>query len=135
LILGFIEGNFDITLQSNEIFAEGIAELDVVYNGILTFLKGLDINRVEVIKDFSIVRGLDYYTGIVFETFIEGSENLGSICSGGRYNNLTGYIEPKKNYFNGVGGSIGVNRLFDWLLDNIVLAEYEDKYLFLNFGF
>lgn len=135
LILDFIDWKFDIGLQSNKIFTEGISELDVVYSGVLRFLEWFGINRIEVVKDYSIVRWLDYYTWVVFETFIQWNENLGSICSGWRYDNLTGYIDSKKNYFNGVGGSIGVNRLFDWLKEQTNFWKYEEKYLFLNFGF
>ncbi len=135
LILDFIDWKFDIGLQSNKIFTEGISELDVVYSGVLRFLEWFGINRIEVVKDYSIVRWLDYYTWVVFETFIQWNESLGSICSGWRYDNLTGYIDSKKNYFNGVGGSIGVNRLFDWLKEQTNFWKYEEKYLFLNFGF
>lgn len=57
----------------------------------------------------SITRGLDYYTGIVFETFLTGKEGIGSVCSGGRYNNLTSLYSA--DALPGVGASIGVDRL------------------------
>ena len=63
----------------------------------------------ELILDPSITRGLDYYTGIVFETFLDDLPSLGSVCSGGRYNNLTGLF--MKNPLSGVGASIGLDRL------------------------
>jgi histidyl-tRNA synthetase len=136
LILDFIDWNFDIGLRSNKIFSEWMTELDVVYNGVLKFLEWFDIKRFKVVKDFSIIRGLDYYTGTVFETFVEWCGNLWSICSWGRYDNLTGYIDSKKNYFSWVGGSIGINRLFSWLVSRIWwVTKFEDKYLIVNFGF
>ena len=58
--------------------------------------------------DPAITRGLDYYTGVVFETFVEGM-NIGSVCSGGRYDNLAGLYMKEK--VPGVGGSIGLDRL------------------------
>ncbi|MFD0704929.1 histidine--tRNA ligase [Alloscardovia venturai] len=66
-----------------------------------------------VIADLKIARGLDYYTGSVYETFLEGAESLGSICSGGRYDNLAS--QGKKKY-PGVGMSIGLSRLMSYML-------------------
>lgn len=60
-----------------------------------------------------LTRGLDYYTGIVYETFIPGQERFGSIASGGRYDNLIDDLSGKKTGLGGVGISIGVTRLFD----------------------
>lgn len=59
--------------------------------------------------DSSITRGLDYYTGIVFETFITGYEDLGSVCSGGRYGNLVSLYASEQ--ISGVGASVGLDRL------------------------
>jgi histidyl-tRNA synthetase len=59
--------------------------------------------------DPSITRGLDYYTGVVFETFLTGLPEIGSICSGGRYDNLAGLYS--KNRISGVGSSIGLDRM------------------------
>ncbi len=67
------------------------------------------------------MRGLDYYTGTVYETFLEGHENIGSVCSGGRYDNLAGFYTDKK--LPGVGISIGLTRLFDKLSDVIRKAR------------
>ena len=65
-----------------------------------------------VVLDPSITRGLDYYTGIVFESFLAELPSIGSICSGGRYDNLVGlYSSDKKNALTGVGTSIGIDRL------------------------
>jgi len=59
----------------------------------------------------SITRGLDYYTGIVFETFLKEMPDIGSICSGGRYDNLAGLYSKDKDSISGVGSSIGLDRL------------------------
>jgi histidyl-tRNA synthetase len=62
-----------------------------------------------VILDPSITRGLDYYTGVVFETFLDALPEIGSVCSGGRYDNLAGLYSGKE--ITGVGSSIGIDRL------------------------
>jgi histidyl-tRNA synthetase len=59
----------------------------------------------------SITRGLDYYTGVVLETFLNDMPEIGSVCSGGRYDNLTGLYSKDKNSISGVGTSIGLDRL------------------------
>ncbi|MDR0452852.1 MAG: histidine--tRNA ligase [Treponema sp.] len=61
------------------------------------------------VLDPSIARGLDYYTGVVYETFIDEIPEIGSVCSGGRYDNLVGLYSKEK--FSGVGASIGLDRL------------------------
>lgn len=72
------------------------------------------------IADLSIARGLDYYTGTVFETFVSGHEDLGSICSGGRYEKLA---SDNRHIYPGVGLSIGLSRLVSRLVkDNLVTA-------------
>lgn len=72
-----------------------------------------------VIADFKIARGLDYYTGMVYETFLDDAPQVGSICSGGRYDNL---VSDKKRRFPGVGMSIGVSRLISVLLSRHALT-------------
>ena len=67
-----------------------------------------------VIADLKIARGLDYYTGSVYETFLDGAAALGSICSGGRYDNLAEYYTDRK--LPGVGLSIGLSRLVSYML-------------------
>jgi histidyl-tRNA synthetase len=69
-----------------------------------------------VLADLKIARGLDYYTGSVYETFLDGAPQLGSICSGGRYDNLAS--QGKKKY-PGVGLSIGLSRLLSYLLHSV----------------
>lgn len=66
-----------------------------------------------VIADLKIARGLDYYTGSVYETFLDGASELGSICSGGRYDNLASQGNKK---YPGVGLSIGLSRLVSYML-------------------
>ena len=66
-----------------------------------------------VVADLKIARGLDYYTGSVYETFLDGAESLGSICSGGRYDNLVSQGNKK---YPGVGLSIGLSRLLSYML-------------------
>lgn len=69
-----------------------------------------------VIADCKIARGLDYYTGSVYETFIEGAPELGSICSGGRYDSL---VNKGNKKYPGVGLSIGLSRLLSYLLKTL----------------
>jgi len=98
-------------------FKQGVDELNTVINAIRDF--GVSDSNVSI--DLTIVRGLDYYTGTVFETFLTGHESVGSVCSGGRYDNLAGlYID--KN-LPGVGISIGLTRLFDKLENDFNLAN------------
>lgn len=97
--------------SGNALFFEGVSELAEVVKGIRFF--GVPEENFAI--DLIIVRGLDYYTGTVYETFLEGFEGIGSICSGGRYDDLAGYYTDKK--LPGVGISIGLTRLFDKLSD------------------
>lgn len=90
-------------------FREGLAELTEVYEGTLA----LGVPAAQCVIDLSIVRGLDYYTGTVYETFLDEHPKLGSICSGGRYENLAGHYTKSK--LPGVGISIGATRLFSQL--------------------
>ena len=100
----------------NEQFSEGVSELDQV----LYLLESLGL-KDNIIADMKIVRGLDYYTGTVFEFILPEYKNIGSVCGGGRYENLTGYFSEKS--FPGVGGSIGLNRLFYVLNEKNLLPE------------
>jgi histidyl-tRNA synthetase len=86
----------------HELLAEGLAELAQVVEG----ASGVD--GVVVTADLRIARGLDYYTGTVFETRLAGWEHLGSICSGGRYDQLA---QDRRSTYPGVGISLGVSRL------------------------
>lgn len=103
----------------NEIFQAGINELDQVLSLLEQQFVDNNLNaRAEA--DTLIVRGLDYYTGTVFETIVPAYREIGSVCSGGRYENLaSNYTEQK---LPGVGGSIGLTRLF-YVLQNYNLIK------------
>lgn len=94
----------------NAVMDEGIDELALVLRYLPLF--GVPAERFTV--DFTIARGLDYYTGTVYETSVNSHPEIGSVCSGGRYDNLAGYYTDKK--LPGVGISIGLTRLF-YILD------------------
>ena len=99
-------------------FRTGVEELDEVLRLLTEVLgepSGDGVSSENVVADLKIVRGLDYYTGTVFETLVYGYEGIGSICSGGRYENLAGNYSPQS--LPGVGGSIGLTRLFYVLQD------------------
>jgi histidyl-tRNA synthetase len=90
----------------NEIFDQGLDELGTVVKYLAAF--GVPADHFAV--DLTIARGLDYYTGTVYETVMLDHPEIGSICSGGRYDNLAEYYTDKK--LPGVGISIGLTRLF-----------------------
>mgnify|MGYP005758645053 FL=1 len=120
-----IEGTTDEKLQKlqdlnikNEIFETGLKELTEVVHYIRMF--GVPDTNFKV--DLTIARGLDYYTGTVYETFLNNYRELGSICSGGRYENLAEYYTDKK--LPGVGISIGLTRLF-YKLNELGLIKAE----------
>jgi histidyl-tRNA synthetase len=89
---------------SSELLTQGVDELAAVLRG----CSSLSTVRLTVEADLRIARGLDYYTGTVFETRMSGFESLGSICSGGRYDSLA---SDGKVTYPGVGISLGVTRL------------------------
>jgi histidyl-tRNA synthetase len=84
---------------------EGAAELTELLDGVEA--AGIDMARLRV--DVSIARGLDYYTGTVYETFLDDLRDIGSCCSGGRYDDLASLYT--KQDLPGVGASLGVDRL------------------------
>jgi histidyl-tRNA synthetase len=92
--------------QGTPLFEEGRSEL----RDILTQLRALGVNESRYALNLSIARGLDYYTGIVYETQLDAHPQIGSICSGGRYDNLASHYTKSK--LPGVGISIGLTRLF-----------------------
>lgn len=104
----------------NEMFTQGLEELKQVVKYIRIF--GVPDTHFKI--DLTIARGLDYYTGTVYETFLNDYKELGSICSGGRYENLAEYYTDKK--LPGVGISIGLTRLF-YKLNELQLIK-SDKY-------
>ena len=89
---------------SHDLLDEGLDELAALVRGCAP----LATDRVRIEADLSIARGLDYYTGTVFETRLDGFESLGSICSGGRYDALA---SDGRTTYPGVGISLGVSRL------------------------
>ncbi len=120
-----ITGTNDEKLQSlqdlgiaNEMFQTGLLELTEVVKYIRVF--GVPDTNFSV--DLTIARGLDYYTGTVYETFLNNYRELGSVCSGGRYENLAEYYTDKK--LPGVGISIGLTRLF-YKLNELELIKAE----------
>ena len=126
-IIDFIEiqGTSDEKIQKlenlgiqNETFNQGVRELKTVIENVRLF--GVPEENFKV--DLTIARGLDYYTGTVYETFLNDYRELGSVCSGGRYENLAEYYTDKN--LPGVGVSIGLTRLFSKLNElNIIKAE------------
>ena len=102
----------------NEVFNKGLEELTFVVKNMRLF----GIPEVNIMIDLTIARGLDYYTGTVYETFLNDYRELGSVCSGGRYENLAENYTDKK--LPGVGISIGLTRLFYKLQElNLIKAE------------
>ena len=101
----------------DEVFVEGLSELKEVVN----YLKLMKFNDYKI--DLTIARGLDYYTGTVYETTLINNPEIGSVASGGRYENLAEYYTNKK--LPGVGISIGLTRLFYNLLDAGVIKDYK----------
>jgi len=90
---------------NNPLAAEGITRLADIHRGAIA--SGVDTNRLQI--DVSIARGLDYYTGVIFETTLNALPGIGSICSGGRYDNLAGLYT--KQHLPGIGASLGLDRL------------------------
>ena len=106
--------------QGSGIFNQGIAELREV----LDLVKALGVPESAYCLNFSIARGLDYYTGTVYETQLDGYPQIGSICSGGRYEDLASHYTKSK--LPGVGISIGLTRLF-WQLREAGLIAGSDE--------
>ena len=90
----------------NEMFDQGLDELTTVAK----YLGAFGVPQENFAVDLTIARGLDYYTGTVYETTLLDHPEIGSVCSGGRYDNLAEYYTDRK--LPGVGISIGVTRLF-----------------------
>jgi len=118
-----IDGTNSTKLQSledmkieNDVFQEGISELREV----LKFVQIFGVPEKNIKLDLTIARGLDYYTGTVYETFLDKYKDLGSVCSGGRYDNLAEYYTNRK--MPGVGISIGLSRLFFQLTDSNIIS-------------
>ncbi len=107
--------------EGTALFNEGRDELRTV----LAQLKALGVDERRYALNLSIARGLDYYTGIVYETTLNAYPQIGSICSGGRYENLAGHYTKSK--LPGVGISIGLTRLFFQLQDAGLVATADSS--------
>ena len=105
----------------NKIFKEGVDELSTVIEYIRLFGVPEDSYKI----DITTVRGLDYYTGTVYETFLNDYPQLGSICGGGRYEDLAGYYTKQK--LPGVGMSIGLTRLFYQLKEANIIKSIDNS--------
>ena len=114
-ILSFIAAKYDLDALDlplsqyrgrNELLDQGLQELDTVVKHLADF----GVPRENFAVDLTIARGLDYYTGTVYETTLLDHPEIGSVCSGGRYDNLAEYYTDKQ--LPGVGISIGLTRLF-----------------------
>ncbi len=103
------------------LFEEGRAEL----RAILAQLEALGVAESRYALNLSIARGLDYYTGVVYETTLDAYPQIGSICSGGRYENLAGHYT--KSRLPGVGISIGLTRLFYQLREAGLVATADSS--------
>jgi len=133
-ILDFIQTWFDCLdpkLVDNDNYRRWYQELQEV----LGFVDNLNQNKkYSFVRDPSIIRGLDYYTGTVYEAFFDEDMSLGSISGWWRYENLTGYINPKKSNYSWVGGTIWLSRMVYLILET---TKPENKthveYLFVNF--
>ena len=100
----------------NAIFQEGLSEIKEVISYLEDY--GVPVKNYKI--DLSIARGLDYYTGTVYETVLNDYLQIGSVCSGGRYDDLAGYYCDRK--LPGVGVSIGLSRLFFQLQEAGLIA-------------
>lgn len=122
-----IHGNREFVIKKlnnlgvkDELFLDGVTELDTV----MGLLEKMGFTK-EISGDMKIVRGLDYYTGTVFEFILPEYRQIGSVCGGGRYENLASYFTEQK--LPGVGGSIGLTRLFYVLNENKLLKSQESQ--------
>ncbi|XLQ19710.1 MAG: histidine--tRNA ligase [Candidatus Moraniibacteriota bacterium] len=103
-----LEGLSNLNIESAQ-FDEGVEELQKVTE----MMKQFGVPESNFVIDLTIARGLDYYTGTVYETQLDEYPEFGSVCSGGRYDDLASAYTDRK--LPGVGISIGLTRLFDQL--------------------
>ena len=101
--------------SDNPVFQQGLREAELM----VAALKALGVPENRTRLNLAIARGLDYYTGTVYETLIDAHPEFGSVCSGGRYDDLASHYTKSK--LPGVGISIGLTRLFDQLNANKLL--------------
>lgn len=106
--------------EGNDLYREGLEELKTVHS----FMVKLGVPDKNIKINPAITRGLDYYTSTVYETFIDGYESIGSVCSGGRYESLADNFSKQK--LPGVGMSIGLTRLF-YQFQELGLVDQKQK--------
>ncbi|QOW61822.1 histidine--tRNA ligase [Treponema pedis] len=126
--------DFKTVLSHVETLAGGKAEDSERMRDIYSFICAVGIQDY-VVFDPSITRGLDYYTGVVYETFLTKLPSIGSVCSGGRYDNLTGLY--MKESVSGAGASIGLDRLIaalEQLGENNFRGSFTDVLIFSDTG-
>ena len=117
-------------LKDSEIGLKGVEELEFVFDTI----KELGLKSAKLEFDVTLARGLNYYTGAIFEVKANGVK-IGSICGGGRYDDLTGIFGLKD--VSGVGISFGADRIYDVLQELNLFPDFKEEttqVLFLNFG-
>lgn len=119
------KGSFIQVLETLENLAGGQDKDTIRMKEIYEMIKACNLESSYVF-DPSITRGLDYYTGIVYETFLNDLPSIGSVCSGGRYDNLAGLYMKEK--VSGVGSSIGLDRLIAGL-EQLGKTEKKGSYL------
>lgn len=120
----------EVFLKDSEIGLEGIKELKFV----LDQVEDLGVEKAEIEFDVTLARGLNYYTGMIFEVKANGVK-MGSICGGGRYDDLTSIFGMKD--MSGVGISFGADRIYDVLMELDLFPKTVDnrlELLFINFG-
>jgi histidyl-tRNA synthetase len=104
-------------VEGSELGQEGVARIAEILDGFAG--AGADASKLEI--DVSIARGLDYYTGAIVETFLDDLPTIGSVCSGGRYDNLAGLFT--KQELPGIGASLGLDRLLAAMEELGLLAK------------
>lgn len=115
-----IIGKLKALKVQNSMFCEGLSELGEV----VKYIRAFGVPEDNFTIDLTIARGLDYYTGTVYETFLDDYPKIGSVCSGGRYDNLAEYYTKSK--LPGVGVSIGLTRLFYQLQEANLIKSNDD---------
>ncbi len=121
--LASVAEGMDASLPGGETFLNSWADFQTIVRA----MEGFGIPSEHIVVDTSITRGLDYYTGVVYETFIDGYESLGSVASGGRYEDLASNFSKTK--MPGVGISIGLTRLFYQLREAGLIAPKKGDYI------
>jgi histidyl-tRNA synthetase len=104
-------------VAGSELGQEGVARIGEILDGFRG--AGAGVGKIKI--DVSIARGLDYYTGAIFETFLDDLPTIGSVCSGGRYDNLAGLFT--KQELPGIGASLGLDRLLAAMEELGMLAK------------